>query len=412
MRLGLLIIGSELLQGKITDANTVWLGNFLRPLNLKLTLSMTVTDDKPMLFKALKTLFSEVDVVICSGGLGPTPDDVTKEALGEFFGKKILPSLEARKISQGNYQRFERTLPEGHGYGFLPEGFAALDNPAGYAPGLWFSESGKSLIAAPGVPKEFQAMLAHHFPSRVLPLFPAQKPLSLLNFRTWGVPEEKIFTELSPNLWKDLEVYGAVSSLPHVMGVDIGITLTDSTDDKIAAVKKIMELSKVWSHVWSEGFYSLEEVIVREAKAKNLTIGFAESCTGGLCAHRLTNVSGSSEIFWGSVVSYHNSVKENLIDVAPQTLKTHGAVSLPVAEEMALGAQKRLHTDLAVSLTGIAGPSGGSAEKPVGTVCMGIASKNGVTSEKFMFKGDRETLKMRFSQIAFFKLLQEIKSRN
>lgn len=410
MRLGLLIIGSELLQGKITDANTVWLGNFLRPLNLKVTLSMTVSDDKSMLSKALRTLFAEVDVVICSGGLGPTPDDVTKEALGEFFGKKIFPSAEARKISEGNYQRFERTLPDGHGYGYLPEGFLPLDNPAGFAPGLWFSESGKSLLAAPGVPKEFQTMLALHFPSRILPLFPAQKSLSLLNFRTWGVPEEKIFTELDPTLWKDLEEYGAVSSLPHVMGVDIGITLSDSTDEKIAAVKKIMRQSKVWSHVWSEGFTSLEEVIVREAKAKNLTIGFAESCTGGLCAHRLTNVAGSSEVFWGSIVSYHNSVKENLIDVKSETLKTHGAVSLPVAEEMALGAQKRLKTDLAIALTGIAGPGGGSVEKPVGTVCVGIASKNGVRSEKFVFKGDRETLKMRFSQIAFFKLLMELRN--
>jgi nicotinamide-nucleotide amidase len=262
------------------------------------------------------------------------------------------------------------------------------------------------------VPKEFQALLTKHFSNLILPLFPAQKNLALLNFRTWGVPEEKIFTELDPNLWRDLEKYGAVSSLPHVMGVDIGVTLTDSSNEKIDAVKAIMQRSKVWSHVWSEGFSSLEEVIIREAKAKRLTIGFAESCTGGLCAHRLTNVSGSSEVFWGSVVSYDNSVKENIIDVNSESLKAHGAVSLKVAEEMALGTHKKLKTDLVVALTGIAGPGGGSIEKPVGTVCLGIASQRGVKSERFTFKGDRETLKMRFSQIAFFKLLQEIRNWN
>ena len=203
MKIGFLAIGNEILQGKIQDANGVWLARFLRPHGLQLSLQVVSGDDAPEIKQALTYLYQSCSVVVCSGGLGPTPDDVTKAALGEFFGKgPSVFSKIARTIAEANYHRFGRIMPENHGYGFLPADFEALDNPSGFAPGLFFETAGKKLLAAPGVPKEFRDLLTQHI-NRVLPK--SSQELIFLNFRTKGIPEEKIFNEVSPGLWKQLE---------------------------------------------------------------------------------------------------------------------------------------------------------------------------------------------------------------
>lgn len=406
MRIGMLIIGTELLQGKITDANTVWMAQYLRPWNLRLHMTLTVSDEHQDIQAALSMLYQHCDGVICSGGLGPTADDITKNSIGFYFGKKMEAKTQARNVAEKNYVRFERTLAPNHGYGFLPDDFEALNNPSGFAPGLWFEDQQRCLLAAPGVPKEFRDMISEAFPLKLAPKLSASKKLTLLNFRTRGVPEERIFQELAPGLWEQLSQYGNVSSLPHVLGVDIGITVQDKD---VTAVKSIVSQSPVAPHVWHEGFESLEELIVQKANARGITFGFAESCTGGLCSHRMTNVAGSSQAFWGSIVSYDNSIKMNLLNVSAETLQQHGAVSEATACEMARGARLELKTSLAISLTGIAGPGGGSLEKPVGTVWIGVANAKGVTAKKFEFKGDRETLKLRFSQIALYTLLDQLR---
>jgi nicotinamide-nucleotide amidase len=403
-----LIIGTELLQGKISDANTCWLGQFLRHYNLTISMALTVSDDPKAIEAALTHLYAHNSVVICSGGLGPTPDDITKEALANFFKCKVQASAEARLIAEKNYQRFDRELPTGHGYGFLPTHFVALNNPSGFAPGLWFSSPDRMLLAAPGVPHEFRDIVTEHFPLLIAPTL-KQQDMQLVNFRTRGVPEEKIFKELCPGLWEKLSEYGPVSSLPHVMGVDVGITLQGNVALKEKAVKDLIYQSALAPYVWSEGFESLESTILTEARKRSLTVGFAESCTGGLCAHRLTNLSGSSSVFWGSIVSYDNSVKANLVGVKAQSLASFGAVSEIVAKEMAEGARERLGVDITVALTGIAGPGGGSIDKPVGTLWMAVASQHGVRTKKFQLKGNRENLKQRFSQVALYELLDEIR---
>jgi nicotinamide-nucleotide amidase len=406
MRIGMLIIGTELLQGKITDANTVWMAQYLRPWNLRLHMTLTVPDDHDAIQAALTMLSQHCDGVICSGGLGPTADDITKTSIGVFFGKTLGANTQARSIAEKNYARFERILAPDHGYGYLPADFEALNNPSGFAPGLWYEEKQCCLLAAPGVPKEFRDMISEAFPLKLAPKILTTQKLRLLNFRTRGVPEEKIFQELAPGLWERLAAFGNVSSLPHVLGVDIGVTVEDKHVD---AIQNIVHQSPLAPHVWHEGFESLEELIVQKASALGITFGFAESCTGGLCSHRMTNVAGSSQVFWGSVVSYDNSIKVNLLHVKETTLAKYGAVSEATACEMAKGAQQALKTTLAISLTGIAGPGGGSTEKPVGTVWVGIATESGVGAKKFEFRGDRETLKLRFSQIALYTLLDHLK---
>lgn len=411
MKIGFLAIGNEILHGKIQEANGPWLATFLRQYGLSLTAQVNCSDSPEDIQDSLKFLYEHCAFVICSGGLGPTPDDVTKIALANFFNKgPIQVSSQAKLVAQEHYRRFDRELPEGHGYGFLPKDFVALHNPSGFAPGLLLQEKEHLLLAAPGVPKEFRDMLMSHLPKLVA--LHSKEDLVFLNFRTKGIPEEKIFNELCPGLWERLATFGSVSSLPHPYSVDVGITLRGSAEELKVSESEIHDIIKnspLKPHIWSVGLVSLEEIIIKEAAQKNLTFSFAESCTGGLCASRITNFSGSSQVFWGAVVSYDNSVKENVLGVSVDSLSQFGAVSEIVAKQMADGVRNKLNTQLSVSLTGIAGPGGGTTEKPVGTVWIGLSNGKNTKAHKFQFKGDREALKYRFSQVALFHLLDLIR---
>lgn len=402
MRIGMLIIGSELLQGKQLEANLHFLGGFLRTYHQEVRVAQIVSDKPSLIHGALNSLYQDADLVVVCGGLGPTPDDITKAELAAFFKKPIRFSTQAHEVAQANYQRMGKDYPDGHAYSQLPEGFEALANTAGFAPGLWFKDSTRALIALPGVPREFRQMLTEHLPSLVE--LKNSEAFNLVTVRTKGIPEEKIFQELCPTLWSELEAYGEVSSLPQLMGVDVGVKTTAAPE----IIYQLIAKTPLAPYVWSYGMMSLEEKIIELARQKNLTFGFAESCTAGLCAHRITNVAGASSAFWGSVVCYDNSVKRNLLKVQAETLTNFGAVSLQCAEEMAIGAQKTLGVDLAISLTGIAGPGGGSVEKPVGRVCIALAGKGKVISKSLDFKGDRENLKLRFSQAGLYLLWEAL----
>ena len=414
MKVGLLIIGNEVLEGKISDANTRHLSQFLRSHHLELKLSLTVSDEEESIHTGLKTLFSLCDVVITSGGLGPTRDDITKESIASYFGKQIQFSQGAFEVAQNNYQRFNRPFAgKEHGYCFLPEGFIALDNSTGFAPGLYTENNGKYLLCGPGVPKEFKSLLEDHFLFRIEGKFPNSNQLiESVTARTKRVPEEKIFSEVDPDLWDKLCAYGTVSSLPNVMGVDIGVKIKaaslEELEEKKQKILAILKASPVNEHIWQIGNLSLEESIVALANKKGITYGFAESCTGGLCSHRITNVSGSSKTFVGSIISYAESVKQKLLNVESSTLKNHSDVSIQTAGEMSSGAAQQLRTKIAVSITGIAGPGGGTPEKPVGTVCFGITINGRTHTHTAQFPGDREQLKLRFSQAALYYLLEEL----
>ncbi len=402
MRLGMLIIGSELLQGKQLEANLHFLGGFLRTYHQEVTAAQIVSDKKHLIHHALETLYQNVNLVIVCGGLGPTPDDITKEELGAFFNKKMIYSTEAQAVARENYQRMGKVYPDQHTYSQLPQDFTPLANQTGFAPGLWYQDSTRSLMALPGVPREFKQMLQDHLPR----LVKLENPLkiNLVTVRTKGIPEEKIFGELCPTLWSDLEKFGEVTSLPQMMGVDVGVKTTENPE----TIYKFISQTALAPYVWSYGMKTLEEKIIELALAKKITFGFAESCTAGLCAHRITNVAGASQVFWGSIVSYDNSIKQNLLKVKEKTLKDHGAVSTECALEMAAGARQALAVDMVIALTGIAGPGGGSEKKPVGTVCISFNSSQKSYSKIFNFVGDRENLKQRFSQAGLYLLWDEL----
>lgn len=414
MKIGLLIIGNEILEGKINDANTRQLAQFLIKENLDLSMTMTVKDEEKMIHQGLSSLFDQCDIVVTSGGLGPTKDDLTKETIASWLGRKVQFSEQAFKIATKNYQRFNRTFAgKDHGYCFLPEGFEALENSTGFAPGLLAQHGDKFLISGPGVPREFKSLLEDHFVSKVLNHFPHSHQLvELYTVRTMRIPEEKIFGEVDKDLWDRLSQYGNVSSLPTIMGVDVGVKLIASSAQELhnskAALKKIFESSPIFPSIWQFGNTPLEDFIVAKANAKKVKYGFAESCTGGLCSHRVTSVSGSSQSFYGSVVCYDESVKEKTLGVKKETLEEFGAVSAETAQEMVLGVAKKLNLDVAISITGLAGPNGGTKEKPVGTAYIGVYAHGKTQVHHVHFPGDREQLKMRFSQAALYHLLEEV----
>lgn len=415
MKLGLLIVGTEVLKGLVADANTFWLAGHLKSLNLELSKTITVGDGEAEIIKGLQELYEQCDFVFTSGGLGPTLDDITKTSIARFFNLEVKHSAEARLVAEKNYKQFNRELVNGHIYETLPVGFSPLWNPSGFAPAFYYQTAkNKFVLSAPGVPKEFKSIITEHFNKLISPYLTNKEFAETITFRTKRIPEEKIFSELCPTLWQDLEAFGNVSSLPQLMSVDVCVHLktksSEALEEKKKKVVQLVTTSALQSYIWEIGTRSLEEVITAFAKKKNIHFGFAESCTGGLCSHRMTNIAGVSEVFWGSVVCYDNSVKENILDVKKQTLQEFGAVSEQTAAEMAIGLKTKLNLDIAVAITGIAGPGGGSEEKPVGTVCLGLADKSGVSTYKLVLFGDREQLKNRFAQAALMILLEKLQS--
>lgn len=368
MNISLITIGSELLNGKVKDLNTFALSELSKNHNFTLKSSVAVHDDKASILEAISYSSNQSDIVILSGGLGPTKDDITKDILLEEFGDE----------------------------------FEEIKNHNGVAKGIFFNKKTK-IIATPGVPSEFKMMIQKE-------ILPKLNISSLENnqviFKTYKVGEATIFNELCPDLWNELEKYGDVSSLPTLSGVNIGVNLKEVSNKE--SLINFVKSTKLNDILWHIGTSSLEEVIIEKAKLKNLKIGFAESCTGGLLGSKITDVSGSSSVFWGSIVSYSNEVKVRSLNVKQETLDKYGAVSIEVAKEMAIGAKQNMNLDIAITTTGIAGPNGGSKDKPVGTVCIGIATKNKTEAFRLELRGNRETLKEKFAKKALFLLLENL----
>lgn len=418
MKTELILIGDELLYGKTRDLNAFWLGPFLRDRGMTLDRVTLIHDNEIEIQNTLREAFQRVDIVITSGGLGPTGDDLTKISLANYFKKELFPSEEAKKIVKENYSRFAREWkPEQNFYHQVPRDFLIVSNPAGQAPGLAYIADGKAVFAAPGVPREFKAMIEKEYFPLIQKYFSKnlQKPSRKIALRTYGVPEEIIFFELCPGLWQRLESLGKVSSLPLSTfgGVDIVLQVDDCNyDSTLEKIHELIDPSPLAPYIWQWGDEELPSYVLKKAINKKLTFAFAESCSGGLCSSRITDIAGSSEAFKGGIVCYDEKIKKEFLNVSKDTLSKYGVYSPECAKEMAQGLQKLFNVNYAISLSGIAGPSGGTANNPIGTVYIGWSSQTNSGSECYYLKGDRITLKERFSQRALLTLLQKIEEKD
>jgi nicotinamide-nucleotide amidase len=414
MRIEQIIIGDEILSGRVQDLNIKWLSIYLRSHGFEINQVTITSDDQNEIIESIQLAYKRADLIITTGGLGPTQDDQTKQAVAKAFNKKLAENSDATKIVENNYKRINKEWgPKTNYYHHIPIDFIACDNPAGLAPGLIYinkeSPKEKIIMCAPGVPVEFQKMMSDIF----MPLILENKNFKSVQdeqlvIKTHGIPEEKIFFELCPDLWSKLSKFGKVSSLPQIMGINIIVKLNKPTQKN--EVIELIQKEKIAPNIWQIGDVPLPNFVIDLLKQKGKTLAVAESCTGGLIASRITDISGCSSCFNGGAVTYSNDAKVNILKVNPKTIEEFGAVSTETAREMAEGALKHFKSDYAVSTSGVAGPSGGSKEKPVGLVAIGVASQTESFAAFFQMHGDRETLKKKFSERALFQLLKTIQA--
>ena len=402
----LLTIGDELLIGQIVNTNAAWIGERLSLIGVEVVRMVTVGDGEAVICAAIEEAVARADVVILTGGLGPTHDDVTRNALARAFGVPLVYDEQMFEAVKERFAGRGYAMPESNRTQALrPAGFEALPNPVGTAPGLWRAGAkdgpGRVVAALPGVPHEMKTLMERE----VLPRLEALGDRRVIRHKTLlttGIGEshlqEKI-GDLSAFLGPDL----SLAFLPSTSGVRLRVTArgedAEEVEERLRGLESALR-ERVGKYIYGEGDDTLEGVVGEMLRARGLTIATAESCTGGFVCHRLTNVSGASAYVLGGVVAYANAVKEDALGVDPEALEAYGAVSEIVARQMAEGVRKRLGAAVAVSTTGIMGPTGGTPEKPVGTVWVGFADADGSRARRYRFAHDRRTNKELSSTVA------------
>ena len=344
--------------------------------------------------------WAESDIVITTGGLGPTSDDRTREIIADFLGLDLVYSQEVEDSIRERFKSFNRTMGENNKkQAFYPEGADIIMNAQGTAPGLWLEKEGKLLVMLPGPPRELHPM----FENQVLPRLSEEGRLPeadlIVSFQTSGIGESALELELDPLLNPHPDIN--VAFCAHLGTVDVRLSsISGGTPlEEVKALARTCE-DHLESHFLSYGKPGITPVIIDLLRAQDSTVAVAESCTGGLLGAAFTAVAGSSDVFQGGIITYTNQAKHELLDVPQSDLDQFGAVSEPVARAMAEGARKKLHSEWALSTTGIAGPGGGTPEKPVGMVFVGLAGPNGSFAKQLDLRGNRSIVRDRTVSVA------------
>ncbi|WP_192821755.1 competence/damage-inducible protein A [Rufibacter sp. LB8] len=388
----IITIGDELLYGQVIDTNSAFMGQELGNIGIRIKQITSISDDKQAICQALTDAISRADVILITGGLGPTKDDLTKHTLAEYFKTELQLHQPSLDDVEAIFRRYNRPMLEiNRQQAFLPASCTPVRNPLGTAPGMLFREQGTIIVSMPGVPFEMKRMMQ----DTVLPLLEQEFHLPKIIHKvvqTIGIGESFLAEIIAD--WEDnLPSHLKLAYLPHLAGVRLRLTgrATGSTDALEAEMQQqINQLSQLIApHIFAHGEVTLEEAIGQLLKARNLTIATAESCTGGLIAHKLTSVPGSSAYFKGSVVAYSNDVKQAQLGVTPETLAQHGAVSEETVKQMAEGVRQLLQTDIGIATSGIAGPDGGTPEKPVGTIWIAYADAHQTIARKISYNKTR-----------------------
>ena len=411
MAIELLTIGTELLLGNTVDTNSAEIGRALAAAGVPVLRRTSVADDPAAIREAAQAALQRTGAVLATGGLGPTADDVTKKVIADLFGMPLTFRQEVWEALVARFARAGRVPPEkNREQAEVPEGGVILPNRWGTAPGLWLEGPQGLAILLPGVPAEMRGLLHHEVLPRLTPRAGGRVVRSR-TVRTTGVPESALAERLDR---VEAEVAPlSLAYLPGIEGVDLRLTawnLAPEEADRLLAESAALLTGRAREWCYGEGDDDLAAVLLAEARRASLRLATAESCTGGGIGARLTGIPGSSDVFLGGVIAYHNEAKRSLLGVPGDLFATHGAVSEPVAAAMAAGAARRFGAELTISVTGIAGPDGGTPDKPVGLVYLGFSVRGKVTVHRHQFPGTREDVRGRAVQMALFRLLQLLRA--
>ncbi|ACT91725.1 competence/damage-inducible protein A [Dyadobacter fermentans] len=391
-RAEIITIGDEILFGQIVDTNTQWIGTQLTDIGIRPVRKTSVGDQRQDILDAFKQASERVNVVIVTGGLGPTRDDITKHTFCEYFGTELEINQEALALVTEFFAKRGRTMTELNiQQAALPKNCTYIPNLWGTAPGMWFEKDGVIYVSLPGVPFEMKNLMEFE----ILPRLKARFSTHIIQhkqIRTIGIGESFLAEKIAA--WEDaLPEHIKLAYLPHFGQVKLRLTGTGTDQavlDSELNAQVALVLPLIEEYVFGFDSDELETIIGTLLMQNNATVGTAESCTGGYVANQITSVSGSSRYYEGSVVSYSNAVKMSVLGVSPATLEAFGAVSEQTAREMAEGARRVLNTTFAISTTGIAGPDGGTPEKPVGTVWIACATPEETFTQLLTLRNNRK----------------------
>jgi len=401
MKAEIIAVGSELLTPDRLDTNSLFLTAELNGIGIEVVRKTVAGDDRDLLTEVFREALGRVELIIASGGLGPTQDDLTRETVAELLGRKLKRNDAIVRAIEARFRSFGRVMPDTNvRQAMVPEGAEILDNPRGTAPGLWLDDSGHIIVLLPGPPRELKPL----FREQVLPRLERRASgvrLHQREIRVTGLGESHVEQRILPVYQRYPEVTTTILAAPGETQIHLRLWTDDSQHAKktLEAIVQGFQIA-LSDRIFSEDGRSLEEVVAEELNLNNATISAAESCTGGLLAQRLTSIAGSSSYFLGGVVCYSNELKTIWADVPQEMILAKGAVSAEVAVALAEGIRRRVGSTLGVGITGVAGPGGGSEEKPVGTVHVAISHAAGVKERGMRFPGERENIRWQASQAA------------
>ena len=419
MKLEVVTIGTELLLGHILDTNAAELGATLAAAGVEIVRRTSVGDRPEQIRAAVQEALDRTGFVITTGGLGPTRDDMTKKEVAAIFNKPLVLDAAVLRSLEERFRRLGRPMPAvNRTQAEVPAGATVLPNPRGTAPGLWVEDSGRVVVMLPGVPSEMRVLLAEEVFPRIVARGGGGRGggasrivVRSRTVRTTGIAESALAELVEPI--EDEITPLTLAYLPSTEGVDLRVTAwglrEDEAEHRLAATAARLR-ERAGENYYGGDASDLAAVVLDQLRARELRLAVAESCTGGLLGGRITAVPGSSDVFAGGVVAYHDAVKRELLGVPDALLKAHGAVSEEVVLSMAAGAQRRFGVDATLAVTGIAGPGGGSEEKPVGTVWLAARLGSDARALKRIFPGDRGEIRARSAQAAL-DLLRRLMDR-
>jgi len=405
----IIAIGSELLMPQFRDTNSLYLTEQLNAIGIPVQMKTIVGDEETYLEQAVRGAMDRTPILITIGGLGPTEDDLTRKVVARVLQRQLVLNDDILARLQRRYKNRGIEMPPNNArQALVPTGAEILENKNGTAPGLWLRTEKNHVILLPGPPSELKPM----FEASCVPKLHEMAggvAIARLLFRTACLFESALDQRIAPIYTRYKNIETTVLARPG----QVEVRLTARGKNKEEAERLVSELGdqidrELHEYIFTRSEQTLEQVVGELLTAKNATISVAESCTGGLLAHRLTNVSGSSRYFMSGIVTYSNESKMELAGIPPLLLEMQGAVSAEVAQGLAEGVRQRANTTIGVSITGIAGPTGGSEAKPVGTVHVAVALPTGTVQRQFLFPGDRERIRWQASQAGLDMVRREL----